>query len=103
MSENHTCYHCGNPPIAQPIVYDDKTFCCSGCKSVYQLLSDSGMDDFYKINTAPGARPKSSNAEKYRYLDSEEIAKNFIYSTKDLRVKFRCYCLPSIAVRAFGF
>jgi P-type Cu+ transporter len=95
MSENKTCYHCGNPPIAQPIVYDDKTFCCSGCKSVYQLLSDSGMEDFYKINNAPGARPKSSNAEKYRYLDSEEIAQKFYLFNEGFKRKISVL-LPSI-------
>jgi P-type Cu+ transporter len=95
MRENHSCYHCGNPPIAQPIVYDDKTFCCSGCKSVYQLLSDSGMDDFYKINTAPGARPKSSSAEKYRYLDSEEIAQKFYLFNEGFTRKISVL-LPSI-------
>jgi Cu+-exporting ATPase len=95
MSENHTCYHCGNPPIAQPIEFDDKTFCCSGCKSVYQLLSDSGMEDFYKINTAPGARPKSSNAEKYRYLDSEEIAQKF-YLFNEGFIRKISVLLPSI-------
>lgn len=53
------------------------------------------MDDFYKINTAPGARPKSSNAEKYRYLDSEEIAQKF-YLFNEGFIRKISVLLPSI-------
>ena len=45
------CLHCGLPAPARD------TFCCSGCESVAAAISGLGLDDYYRLRTAPAARP----------------------------------------------
>jgi P-type Cu+ transporter len=75
MSES--CYHCGTECPKRPIVFDEKPFCCSGCKTVYSILSENGMTGYYELNNAPGKRPEASDS-KYAFLDNEIIAKDLI-------------------------
>ena len=44
-----SCFHCSDEIIGKEIKFDDKVFCCNGCKSVYQLLSSNSLDSFYSI------------------------------------------------------
>ena len=43
------CYHCGDKIPGKGIHFDDKDFCCIGCKNVYQLLSNSALGQFYQL------------------------------------------------------
>ena len=74
---NDSCYHCGAECGKRPIVFDEKPFCCSGCKAVYSILSENGMTSYYQLNSAPGKRPEASDS-KYAFLDNEVIAKELI-------------------------
>ncbi len=40
---NTLCYHCGEICKTDTIIYDGKNFCCSGCKLVYELLSEKEL------------------------------------------------------------
>lgn len=77
MSES-SCYHCGDDVIGKGIIFDDKAFCCNGCKSVYQLLSSNDLGSFYSIEQQAGARPKTANAHKYAFLEVDKIREKFI-------------------------
>ncbi len=74
---NESCYHCGAECGKRPIVFDDLPFCCSGCKTVYSILSENGMTSYYQLNSAPGKRPEASDS-KYAFLDNDVIAKELI-------------------------
>jgi Cu+-exporting ATPase len=74
---NDSCYHCGAECGKRPIIFDEKPFCCSGCKTVYSILSENGMTSYYQLNSAPGKRPEASDS-KYAFLDNEVIAKELI-------------------------
>ena len=39
--EKTTCYHCGDDCETLSISIDEKSFCCNGCKGVYQVLSEN--------------------------------------------------------------
>jgi P-type Cu+ transporter len=70
------CYHCGTPCISDAIAIDNNIFCCDGCKLVYEILSNNGLCDYYKLQSHPGlSQIKSVRNDKYAYLDNEEIAK----------------------------
>ncbi len=70
------CYHCGVPCTDSTIVTDDKSFCCEGCKLVYEVINEKGLCDYYKLQTHPGlAQVKAIRSDKYAYLDNEDIAK----------------------------
>src|SRR5690554_1975534 len=66
-----SCFHCGDQVI-KAIVFEDKTFCCTGCKTVYEIFSESGLTSYYEINNAPGATPNQAK-EKFDFLSNETI------------------------------
>lgn len=71
------CYHCGNEIIkAEEIIFDDKNFCCSGCKTVYEIFSDNNLTTYYDIQKAPGATPVSER--KFDFLDNEQIVNKLL-------------------------
>lgn len=88
--EQVTCFHCGEK-IENTISFDDKKFCCTGCKAVYQLLSKNDLCDYYSISDKPGQQlNQKANYKQYDILeDSETLAKllNFKNAT-DSHVKF---------------
>ena len=75
MSEPKACYHCGDDCLVE-IKHQEKVFCCNGCKMVFEILSDSGMDQYYTIESKPGIKPVS-NSNKYQFLDNDTIAEDF--------------------------
>lgn len=92
---SETCYHCGDAIIGNPIVYQEKEFCCNGCKGVYQLLSENNLANFYEMERQPGTKPTAVNTHKYNFLDVDSIRSKFIeFEDGDLtRVNLH---LPSI-------
>ena len=63
--QQSTCYHCGADNNGAPVFHDEKAFCCNGCVSVYQLLTESGLDSFYTMEDKPGVRKYSSDSGKF--------------------------------------
>ncbi|MCB0309984.1 MAG: heavy metal translocating P-type ATPase metal-binding domain-containing protein, partial [Bdellovibrionales bacterium] len=47
------CDHCGLPlniELQKSIdEYDQKRFCCHGCQSVYSIIHDLGLEQFYTL------------------------------------------------------
>lgn len=76
MSE--TCYHCGDPVINTRYRVDDKLFCCNGCKSVYLLLNENELEDFYALQGQAGKKPTESSAHKYDFLEVPEIRAKYV-------------------------
>ncbi len=73
------CYHCGEDCVPTPIPFDSKSFCCSGCRTVYEILSQNGACDYYDLNTSPGIKANSrETGNRYAYLDQEEIRKEIL-------------------------
>lgn len=68
------CYHCGDACIPDKIVSDEKDFCCQGCKTVYEILSENELCGYYDLEESPGLTLKDS-AEKsiYDFLDNQAI------------------------------
>lgn len=77
MSATH-CYHCGERIIGKPVTLKDKSFCCTGCRSVYSLLEENGLDSFYSIDQQPGTKPVSARENAYAFLDVEELRRKYI-------------------------
>ncbi|MDM1528387.1 heavy metal translocating P-type ATPase [Myroides odoratimimus] len=72
MNKNK-CYHCGNEVTTfNRIDFDDKEFCCNGCKTVYEIFSENDLSCYYDMETTPGATPEEAN-RKYDFLEKTEI------------------------------
>lgn len=66
-----TCFHCGD--VCDEIIqHDEKSFCCHGCKTVYELFSENDLACYYDLETAPGATPKEIEG-KYDFLTQQNI------------------------------
>lgn len=67
------CFHCGLIiPKNELIVFDEKEFCCSGCKTVYEIFSLNDLTCYYDFEKSPGATPQDIQG-KYDFLDNESI------------------------------
>ncbi|WPO84577.1 heavy metal translocating P-type ATPase metal-binding domain-containing protein [Chryseobacterium sp. JJR-5R] len=71
MSEN--CFHCGQDIEKERILFDERIFCCNGCKSVYEILNINNLANFYELNKRAGIRPGDANSTQFDYLDTPEI------------------------------
>jgi len=68
------CIHCGEDCGSSPVMWDDKPFCCHGCKTVYQILNEKKLDQYYEIQPMSGIKIEAvSVGNKYAYLDLDEI------------------------------
>ena len=67
------CFHCGNDLVeAEEIQFDEKSFCCTGCKTVYEIFSLNDLTCYYDFENAPGATPQDIKG-KYDFLDNQDI------------------------------
>lgn len=72
------CFHCGDEVIGKGYFLDEKVFCCNGCRSVYQLLKDNNLGDFYTFESNAGVKPNNESEHKYAFLDVDSIRQKFI-------------------------
>lgn len=78
MPSEVTCTHCGEPCDGSVITVGDNVFCCNGCKTVFELLQDANLNDYYTYEKAPGLKPQSFRNEQYKFLDLPEVAEEYI-------------------------
>jgi len=76
MSSN-SCYHCGADCDRHIIKFDEKDFCCNGCKTVYEILNANELSCYYDLEQTPGSIPKEIKG-KFNYLDNEEILQKLL-------------------------
>ncbi len=75
----NACFHCGNEMFDDTIHLDQKAFCCSGCKMVYELLNENDLCTYYELNENPGVlQNKSKRKDKFAFLDDNEISNKLI-------------------------
>lgn len=72
MMANTTCYHCGDECGNGTVHYDEKDFCCNGCKTVYEIFTSNGLSAYYEIEAKAGTTPNEIT-KKYDFLDNQEI------------------------------
>lgn len=89
------CYHCGEPCEGSDIALEDKTFCCEGCKMVYEILNENDLCKYYQIDDNAGVSLKGRRQEHYAYLDDPEIREKLIDYSDGERTNVHFY-LPQI-------
>jgi P-type Cu+ transporter len=74
------CYHCGEDCKDEILQYDNRHFCCTGCKLVYEVLQENDLCTYYDVADAPGASQKSvsERSNRFDYLDDEEVTQKLI-------------------------
>ncbi len=90
------CYHCGDDCITEQIKIDDKSFCCQGCKTVYQVLNQSDLCEYYNLNENPGLSQRIEvRKDKFSFLEDEKIQQQLI-SFKNSEQTHITFYLPQI-------
>ncbi|TRX25515.1 HAD-IC family P-type ATPase [Flavobacterium franklandianum] len=76
--ELESCFHCGLDVVKEDqIVFDEKKFCCNGCKTVYEIFSLNDMSCYYDFEKSPGATPLDIKG-KYDFLGNESIVSKLL-------------------------
>ena len=88
------CYHCGLDCGRSPVEFNDKCFCCNGCKTVYEILNQSELSCYYDLEQTPGSIPKEIQG-KFDYLTNPDIAEKLI-SFSDGTTSVVEFYIPSI-------
>jgi len=73
---NH-CEHCGIEYEGKSYSIGEKLFCCNGCLTVFEILHEHDLADYYKLNSRPGIKPNEQN-EKYAFLTDTSIVSNLL-------------------------
>ena len=68
-----SCHHCGTPNGNHPVIYDEKEFCCSGCRLIYELISSQNLNQYYTQNNQPGIRYSGFDKSEFEFLDIPEL------------------------------
>ena len=58
------CFHCGAPLRGAVFTSRHEFFCCQGCLTVFELLTENGLGEFYRFGKAAGVRAKAMPKEE---------------------------------------
>ncbi|NOR74227.1 MAG: HAD-IC family P-type ATPase [Draconibacterium sp.] len=92
-SKNNICIHCGADCGKNPVVWNDEKFCCNGCKTVYQLLNENKLYNYYNLDETPGIKLETTTefGNKYEFLDKDEVKEKIISFTEGKISKVKLY------------
>lgn len=81
-----SCFHCGDLCIPPVIEYDEKQFCCHGCKTVYGIIAENNLTDFYEIERNSGISQRNNTELNTDFLMDEQFTKRYITYQDDEKV-----------------
>ena len=75
-----SCFHCGEACEDEEHLFDDKKFCCQGCKLVYEVLAQNDLCEYYQLGSNPGKSQKTNFKydNRFDYLDDLEVAQRLL-------------------------
>lgn len=99
------CAHCGQScDRAHLLTSDEKPFCCTGCRSVYEILRDHELCDYYTIRAASDAADDRSSVaagdrfashRDYAALDEPAIVRSLVSYLSETRQRI-VWNVPSL-------
>jgi P-type Cu+ transporter len=100
IAETHratgACFHCGEPCPNEVFTLEGRNFCCFGCQTVFSLLRENGLEQFYQLQNAPGTRMRQPAAlAKWGFLDDPAVAAQLLDYADEQRAKVSLH-LPAI-------
>ena len=91
------CAHCGDECADTTISYQDNIFCCTGCRSVYEILQEHDLCDYYAIDDKAGVSQQGVNSEQDRFsvLNEPHVQSRFVEWSNDSTLRLR-FEIPSM-------
>jgi len=79
------CKHCGKACPRPAVELDGESFCCNGCSTVYQLIAEANLCQYYSFEDLKPHIPNSITeiSTKFDYLADEAMAREVTH-----------FCLP---------
>lgn len=70
-----SCSHCGAPvPPALQIAEATEQFCCGGCRQVFALLRECGLERYYEFRGAAEVEPEPAQPTDREYAEFDDAA-----------------------------
>lgn len=92
VTTEHICVHCG---LCIPSKRKgDLRFCCAGCESVYKVLHELGLEQFYALRAQTGAEqilPPTPGESTYAYFDDPVFQSEHLQLRSDSQACTRLY------------
>lgn len=91
MDNHEKCTHCKEKIVVPAVLKtkkEDLLFCCHGCKTVYEILHEKGLKQYYQLrdNASSLSGPVNISSEKYLYLDNQEFAEKYVKEVSGTKV-----------------
>jgi P-type Cu+ transporter len=71
------CYHCGRA-CDEIFRIDDKSFCCIGCKTVFEILNENNLCEYYQLDGNAGVSRSELVDVNFSYLDEISVRKKVL-------------------------
>lgn len=90
------CFHCGETCRDDRYVVAGRHFCCGGCQTVFELLRENGLEDFYSFSKAAGIKVAAPvRKDSYQYLDEPSVRRR-LADFSDERTTLVTFRLPAM-------
>ncbi|MEW6305296.1 MAG: heavy metal translocating P-type ATPase metal-binding domain-containing protein [Verrucomicrobiota bacterium] len=93
--EAPACFHCGTLCRGSIFQRNEKPFCCAGCLTVFELLTENGLSDFYQLGQSAGTRINPAPAGQFHYLDEPAVRERLVDFANDRLTRVTLH-LPAI-------
>ncbi|MEM9859717.1 MAG: heavy metal translocating P-type ATPase metal-binding domain-containing protein, partial [Bacteroidota bacterium] len=84
------CYHCGDPCESEHLHYENKDFCCGGCKAVYELFQETDLQYIYDRR-----QEFNKKTDRFDFLENQAIIDELLDFQSDTHNRVKLY-LPAI-------
>jgi len=89
------CYHCGQSCDAGLVSAQEKNFCCVGCKTVFEILNENNLCEYYSFDKSPGVSLRHVSDTAYSFLSEPSIRKNILQFDSESYAKVK-FLVPAI-------
>lgn len=76
---NVACAHCALPVPAGLVAPDGDSFCCEGCRSVFEILHSCGLEQYYRLRAAAESESRPAATSGRRYEEYDDAAFQSLY------------------------
>lgn len=92
LTTSTLCFHCGLKCPDENVKIEEKPFCCNGCKTVYQILEENNLCQYYALEKMAGNMPQTG---AFAYLDNPSMINELLDFQNNTISKIAFY-IPSI-------
>jgi P-type Cu+ transporter len=90
-----TCFHCGETCGPDLVRAEGKSFCCTGCQTVYEILQENNLCAYYDFDDRAKLSFKPTKTSRFAYLDDDSMRRALLQFS-DGTIAKTTFRLPNI-------